>query len=169
MLLEMTPAQADILSYAQLSGMISFELMEKEVADCQAGLAEMLQSSTSAESFQSILVTYMVQSIFPGVNVNVIATPRGFIVKGKVPDPQIAEKIMEIFAKLVPRGDKTIINMMEIKPQQVLLCVKFFEVGKHLVSRVGINWKVLLQTGSQLLAFGATYPTIMVPEIWTMV
>jgi pilus assembly protein CpaC len=163
-LLEMTPKEAEILSYAQASGMISFELSGRNLSCQNEMLADSLMNSDSVSNFQSILMTFMVRSIFPSVDVKIFATPRGFIVRGHVPDPQMASKIIEIFTKLVPGGERAVINMLKVRPQQVLLCVKFFELGKNVLQRVGINWEVLLQTGSKMLAFGAYFPPPPISE-----
>jgi len=158
----MTPCQANIFAFALEAGIVSLELTESCGCDDRPDLeclAASLNESTSLGEFQSTLVSYMLRSFFPTVDVAVTSTPRGFLIEGKVPDPQIAGKIMEIFEKLVPGGNKTVVNMMDIQPQQVLLQVKFYEVSPSIISRVGVNWQVLMQAGGQMLGFGAVFPS----------
>lgn len=158
-LLQMTPDQAEIFSFALASGLVSLELTRSSEYQNDVGIVKQLLTSKSVGEFQSILVTYMIRSLFPGVNVSAISTFKGFILKGTVPDPQIAIKITEIFTKLVPGGERAVISMLDVQPQQVLLCVKFYELTANLTSRVGVNWKAIFQTGGQLLGFGAVFPS----------
>jgi pilus assembly protein CpaC len=129
------------------------------ISECD-GLLENLFESSSLENFQSVLLTYTLNSLFPLLNVKVTSTPKGYIVEGKVPDPQMATKIMEIIVKLVPRGEKAVINLMDIEPQLVLVKVRVYEVKKDFLSRVGLNWKVLFDNTNQSLAVAAVYPRV---------
>lgn len=156
--LEMTPEEAEAFAYAEISGIIFLELAGVDSDTSNDLLVDRLLHSHSLGDFHSALVTYMLGNLFPLVDINVISTPKGYIIEGKVPDPQMAMKIMEIMVKLVPGGERAVIDMMDVEPQQVLLCVKVVEVSKEIISRIGINWQVLLQTATQSLAFGAVYP-----------
>jgi Flp pilus assembly protein CpaB len=162
--LEMTPRQAEILAFAQQTGLISLEVIQFDRCDEHDCLAEMLLNSESFGEFHSTLITYMIRALFPSVCLKVTATPQGFIVEGRVPDPQMAGKIMEILTRLVPGGERAIINLMDVEPQQVLLCVKVLEVAKDVLSRVGVNWSVLYQNNNQALAFGAIFPPVSPPN-----
>lgn len=102
----------------------------------------------------------MLRDLFPFVHLTAIASPKGIIIEGDVPNPQLAAKINEVITKLIPGGELAVIDLMKIEPQQVLLCVKVFEVAKDITSRVGINWQVLFQTSTQSLAFGSIFPAI---------
>jgi pilus assembly protein CpaC len=66
---------------------------------------------------------------------------------------------MEILVKLVPGGEKAVINLMNIEPQQVLLCVKVMEISRNKALDLGINWEVLYQTACRTIALGAVYPS----------
>jgi len=158
-ILEMTPRQADIFSFAVESGRVSLENSHVAQLDECNPLLEMLLQTDSVENFQSVLVTTMINSLFPQVDITVTSTPRGYIVEGEVPDPQMAGKIIEIITKLVPRGDKAVINLMDIEPQLVLISVKVFEVKKSILSRVGVNWKVLFQNINQSFALSSIFPS----------
>jgi pilus assembly protein CpaC len=157
-LLEMTPKETELLSYARQVGVVSFDLNGANPTNEHDELSEMLLNSLSEGNFHSALVTHMVRSLFPHVNVQVTATPKGYIVSGKVPDPQIAGKIMEILQKLASGGDQAIVNLMEVDPQQVLICVKVFEIQKDVTTALGLNWQALFQKGGETLAFAATFP-----------
>ena len=158
-LLEMTPKQAEIFFYAQQTGKVSIGFVENSpTAQNDDALLEKLLRSESAGNFQSVLVTYMIRALFPGIDINITATPKGYIVKGKVPDPQVAGKIMEILIKLAPGGDKAIVDLMDVNPQQVLVCVKVCEVVSDFRCRLGINWQSLWSQSGQQIAFGATFP-----------
>ncbi len=157
-ILEMTPREAEIFHFAMESGIVTMENSSSSgmcETDC---LLESLFESDSVEKFQSILITYTLNSLFPLVNIKVTSTLKGYIVEGKVPDPQMAIKIMEIITKLVPRGDRAVINLMDVEPQLVLIKVRVYEVKKDFISRVGLNWEILFQNCNQSLALGAVYP-----------
>ncbi len=157
--LEMTPQQAQIFSFAEMSGTISLESMGTEVQEEERNeLVQNLFNSESARNFNSVLITHMIHTLFPSVKVKVTASSKGYIVEGNVPDPQMASKIIEIINKLVPDGDKALVNLMEVEPQQVLLRVKIFEIAKGMRSRLGLNWRVLFQNDGASVAFGAVYP-----------
>jgi Flp pilus assembly protein CpaB len=157
-LLEMSPKQAEIFFYAQSAGAISLSLMDQHVKEQDNPLVEMLLESESVGAFHSVLATYMIRTLFPQVDVNITATPKGYIVAGKVPDPQKAGKIMEILEKLAPGGDKSIVNLMEVEPQQVLLAVKVFEMDNDVRQRLGINWELLFHHADGLVAAAGVYP-----------
>ncbi len=158
-ILAMDPLQARIFAFAVESGIVTLDNTNSSLLYEDSGLLEMLFDSDSLEDFQSILVTYMINTLFPLVNTTVTSTPRGYIVEGMVPDPQMATKIIEIISKLVPRGDKAVINLLDVEPQQVLIAIKVFEVKKDILSRVGINWKVLFQNANQSFAVGSVFPS----------
>jgi len=158
--MEMSLQQADLFSYASASGIVSLELEGSYPMEKHKDLLAMLLESDSTENFQSILVTYMIQALFPEVCIDIIATPRGFIIEGTVPDPQMADKMIEIITKLVPGGDKAVINLLDIEPQQVMLAVKLYEVQRELLGRVGLNWQAIFQSGSQTFALGAFLPAV---------
>lgn len=156
--MEMTAKQARTFAFAIASGLIALDLADLDNEDLCNPLVKELLKSDSLGKFQSTLVTYMIRKLFPLVDLKIIATPKGYIVEGDVPDPQMAEKIMEILVKLVPGGERAVVNMMNVEPQQVLLCVKVLEVSKDIILRYGINWHVLYQTACKSLAFGSVYP-----------
>lgn len=162
--LEMSADQAQIFEYAKSAGFVTLDL--EEPCKCENNpeiledLARQLLQSHSLVEFQSILVSFTLHTLFPNVDVSVLATPRGFVIEGLVPEPQIAAKIMEVFEKLVPGGNKSVVNMLDTRPQQVLLKVKFYEVSPSFLSRVGINWHVIAEAGGQLLGFGAVFPPV---------
>ena len=157
LLLEMTPQQTEILSYAQQSGNFSLELAKENFVPNDDLVERLLESKSSGE-FYSTLLTHTVSSFFPRIAIKVTTTPKGFVVEGRVPDPQVADKIMEIFAKLVPGGDKTLVSLLEIAPQQVLLEVTVLEVQKDISKDLGINWKVLFSNNGESAAFAAVFP-----------
>lgn len=163
-LLEMSPKQAEIFFFAQTAGVISLSLLDQHVKEQYNPLVESLLESESIGDFHSVLVTHMVRTLFPGIDINITATPKGYIVGGRVPDPQKAGKIMEILEKLAPGGDKSIVSMMEVEPQQVLLAVKVFEMDNTVRQRLGLNWELLFRHGGGLVAAGAVFPRPPIPD-----
>lgn len=163
-LLEMSPREAEVFHYAEGSGVISLALMNTKPTHVHEELVEMLLKSDSVGDFHSVLVTYMMRSLFPTSSIKILATKKGYIVSGKVPDPQMAGKIMEILTKMTPEGDKTIVNLIEADPQLVLLRVKVFEVTKDIQARLGVNWEFLFQQANEVIAFGATFPRPLVTD-----
>lgn len=157
-ILELTPHQAEILSYARHAGFVFVELSGEDTYEPPNGLAHQLLASKSAASFRSILITHMIRSFFPRINIKVTAGTRGYAIEGIVPDPQTAAKIIEIFAKFVPGSERELVNLLLIKPQQVRICVKVYEVQRNVLLRLGLNWELILQNGASSAAFGAVYP-----------
>ncbi len=159
-ILEMNPREAEIFSYAKDSGILSLENAGMpQMNDCCDLLLEKLFESDNLERFQSVLITHTVNSLFPLVCIDVTSSPKGYIIKGKVPDPQMASKIIEIIVKLVPGGELAVINLLDVEPQLVLLKVLVYEVKRDFVSRVGVNWRVLFENINQSFAIGAVYPS----------
>ena len=159
-LLEMSSRQAELFCYAQQAGVVALGLLQDEKASdpSRDQLVQLLAASESAENFRSILVTHIIRSLFPHVNVKVIATAKGFIVSGRINENQIAEKIKEILLKLAPDEKQAMVDLMDVAPQQVLLCVRLMEVDKEVESRLGINWKSLYQNGSESVALAGVFP-----------
>lgn len=159
--LEMSPRQAEIFSYATQSGSVFLELSSIDHhTDKHKDLVELLLESESPGNFHSALVTHMIRTLFPNVKVVITATPKGYLVEGNVPDPQMAAKILEIIQKLVPDGEKNIVNMLDVEPQQVLICVRVFEVDKGISSRLGLNWRLLFHNAGATVALAAVYPQV---------
>jgi pilus assembly protein CpaC len=159
-LLEMTGKQAELYSYAEQAGTLSLGLIQ-DGTPRPAGnddLGKLLSTSNSPNNFYSLLATHMIRSLFPHVDVTVTATKKGYIASGKIAEPQIAVKIREILEKLAENGEKDVIDVMEVVPQQVLLCVRVLEVVKEAKGRVGINWQALYQSGSEQIALAAIFP-----------
>lgn len=187
-LLEMTPREAEVFTYAREVGDLTLSLYpggsrdRAEVAAALGGqmrdygcgmspeemkLVARLRESRSVDNFESLLFTHVTNSLFPGCDVSVVATKKGFILSGQVDDPQAAEKIREIFRTLMHEdtdegsGDTStpIVDLMEVVPQQVLLCVRVVEVAKTAREKLGINWNLLFSSsrvGS--LTVGGTFP-----------
>jgi Flp pilus assembly protein CpaB len=162
--LEMTPHQAELLGYAQTAGSLTLELADNSQPYPPHRLVEKLTEADSAPDFQSILVTDMIRTLFPNVDIRLTAAPKGYILEGRVPDPQVAAKIIEILARLVPEGEKAIVNLMEVKPQQVLLCVKVVEVVRDYVQHLGLNWELIFKNAGAIATAGAVYPTTPLPN-----
>jgi Flp pilus assembly protein CpaB len=158
-LLEMTPREAEILSYAQSAGRTYLVPSEENPSRQHIEIKDILLESRSSEEFRSTLVTYLVGKLFPRVDIKIIATAQGYVVSGRVSDPQKAEKIIEILEKLAPGNERAIVNLMEVEPQQVLLCVKVFEINKDEMARLGINWKFLFEHDGRTAAFAAVFPS----------
>ncbi len=157
-LLEMTPKQAEILSFAERAGIVSLDLMDTEQPEEKGNFIESLLDADSTGDFQSALITYMMRGLFSNVNIYVRATPKGYIVSGKVPDPQMAGKIIEVLTKLSPGGDTAIVDLMEVDPQQVLICVKVMEVTKNIMANSGLNWQLLYQNAGEVVGVASFYP-----------
>ncbi len=157
--LELTPHEADLLAYAQTAGNLSLELADNETPSTDNKLVHKLRKSESAGEFQSILVTHLIRELFPQVDIKITAAPKGYIIEGKVPDPQMASKILEILARLVPGGEKSMVSMLDVEPQQVLLCVKVLEVDRNIDTRLGLNWQALFSHNGNSVAFGSVFPT----------
>lgn len=156
--LEMTPRQAEIYSFAMSSGFVSLENHNPALMnECNAFLDTLFESD-SVENFQSHLITHTINTLFPLVNINVTSSPKGYIVQGRVPDPQMAGKIIDIITRLIPRGEKAVINLMDIQPQQVLISVRAYEVRKDFLSRFGINWEVLFRNLNQSFGVASIFP-----------
>ncbi|MEI8366505.1 MAG: hypothetical protein WCF65_08835 [Parachlamydiaceae bacterium] len=68
-------------------------------------LVEQLLKSKSDENFNSILATHVLQSLFPGTNVKVVVTGKGYIVTGKVNDSVLSDNIIKILNVLAPNGE----------------------------------------------------------------
>lgn len=163
LLIEMTPRQAEVFAYAQQTGTLSLGLSE-EPRDYDFGenedpdFADKILDCRSAGNFNSTLVTHMIHTLFPKVDVCIDSTTKGFIVSGKVSDPQIAYKIIEILEKVAPGGKETVVDLMEVVPQQILICVKVLEVSRDKVFNLGVNWAAIFNDGQTNLGFGATFP-----------
>ncbi|MDP1834741.1 MAG: RcpC/CpaB family pilus assembly protein [Chlamydiales bacterium] len=155
--LELTPHESEVLSYAQRAGSVYLEMAGEQCVPPTC-LTSQLLASKSAASFRSIIITHMIRSFFPGIDVRVTAGTRGYAIEGTVPDPQIAAKITEIFAKFVPGGERELVNLLNVRPQQVRICVKVFEVQRSILERLGLNWEALVTSGGGTGAFGAYYP-----------
>lgn len=162
--LEMTPRDAELMGYAQTAGNLSLELAENDSSYQQHRLMEKLSEADSAADFQSVLVTDMIRTLFPNVDIRLTAAPKGYILEGKVPDPQVAAKIIEILARLSPEGEKAIVNLMDVQPQQVLLCVRVVEVQRTYLEHLGLNWDVIFQNAGAMASFGAVYPPTPIPN-----
>lgn len=157
--LEMSPRQAEIYMYALQSGSVTFMLAADDPEQDPDSLVNRLLVSGSTGQFHSALVTHMVRSLFPGVNVKVTESHNGYIVEGNVPAPQVADKILEILQRLTPAGQKGIISLLEIDPQQVLINVRVFEIAKSVKARLGINWKAIFQNDGASAIYSAVYPS----------
>ena len=157
--LELTPRQAEIFTYAIQTGSVALTLPDPEVTDRHRELVQMLLESESPSQFHSVIVTHMIRTLFPHTNVRVTESHEGYIVEGNVSDPQVGAKILEILARLVKAGDKGIVNMLEIDPQQVLIMVRVYEVKKDITSNLGVNWKALYTNGGTSAAIAAIYPS----------
>jgi Flp pilus assembly protein CpaB len=158
-LLEMTPREAEIFTFAQSSGILSLNLVDENSYVPSYYLSDQLSTSETPEDFRSILVTHMVRDLFPKVDIQITATTKGYVVSGKVSDPQKAEKIIEILEKLAPGSKMEIVNLMDVEPQQVLLCVKVFELSKEVSKHLGLNWKALYENNNgESVAFAAVFP-----------
>lgn len=158
-LLEMSSREAEILSYATNSGIITFSLSEERPDRyAYSELTDLLNNAHSAGNFDSILVTHMIRTLFPGVDVQIIANTRGYIASGTVHDPQIAAKIREILFKISLGGEKTVVDLLKVEPQQVLLCVKVMEVDRDTIMHLGINWEAVWQKGMESLTLAAVFP-----------
>jgi pilus assembly protein CpaC len=118
----------------------------------------LLLTSKDDGTFNSILATFAIRKLFPGVDVTVVSTPKGFIAKGNVNEPQVAEKIREILVKLSHEGEKDFVDLMKVDPQQVLICVRVLEVSKEVTCKLGINWKALYENSGYSVALGAVFP-----------
>ena len=162
-LLEMTPRQAEIFSYARETGSISLTFDEENSEWDNEELSEMLLKSRSKDNFRSILITYMVRALFPGVYVDVTATAKGYVVSGQVSDPQTAIKIMEVIQRLARVDENSIVNLMDVQPQQVLLSVKVFEINKTVTESLGLNWEVLFKHHGGSTALAAVFPSPISP------
>jgi Flp pilus assembly protein CpaB len=157
--LEMSAREAEIFSYALQSGEINLGISnDKSEDDGYERVAELLMNSHSKHNFNSILITYLIRSLFPGVHVQVVATTEGFIVSGRIKDPAIAEKIRETLTKIAVGGEGSVVDLMKVEPQQVMICVKVLEVVRDYAFNLGINWQALLETNGGKVAFGAVFP-----------
>lgn len=158
--LEMSPRDAEIFQYAQSVGEVSLDIAEEDKSGNTTNnlLANQLSDSRSTEEFRSTLITHLVQELFPGIPIRINVTAKGYVLEGKVADPQKADKILEIVQKLAPADDKSIINLMDVEPQQVLIHVKVLEVDSTLTSSIGVNWQVLFNHDGGNAAFAAVFP-----------
>lgn len=139
-LLEMTPEQSEVLSYAELSGEISFDIDKEGRPYGRDELVEKLLKSKSDENFTSILITHMLQSLFPGADIKIIATGKGYIVSGTVADVQTAGKVVKILDMMAPGGNKGVVNLLEhSEAVEVLAASKELKVGEHL-SPADYDW-----------------------------
>ena len=160
LLLEMTDREAEIFNYAEQAGTLSLGTIKKgeERSDKDDSLGALLRTSKSPNNFYSLLATYIVRQLFPHVDVTITATKKGFIASGKITEPMTAVKIREVLEKLSENGEKDVVDLMEVVPQQVLLCVRVLEVIKEVKSRLGVNWQGLYQSGSEQVALAAIFP-----------
>jgi pilus assembly protein CpaC len=152
-----------VFSYAQQTGILSLGLSEESQPydfgeEREPDFADKLLDCRSAGNFNSALVTHLIQVLFPNVDVTIDSTTKGFIVSGKVNDPQIAFKIIEILEKVAPGGKETVVDLMEVVPQQILICVKVMEVRRDTLFNLGVNWAAIFDDGQTNLAIGATFP-----------
>ena len=162
-LFEMTPRQAELFSYALEAGSVTLGLIQKGASSLNEKneLVEMLTNSKSAANFKSILATYIIRSHFPNVDINVSSTSKGFIISGSIHEQQVAAKIKEIFVKMSENGEQDVVDLMVVKPQQVLICVKVLEVDRDVKLRLGINWESIFERSGESLALAAVFPRPM--------
>ena len=45
--------------------------------------------------------------------------------------------------------------MLDVEPQQVLICVRVFEVDKGVSSRLGLNWRLIFRNAGATVALAA--------------
>jgi len=158
-LLEMTKRDAEIYSYASGSGDITLGLSENRLFRPENDdLHTLLHNTHSVNNFNSILLTYLFRQLFPGIDIDISKTSEGFIVSGVVRDSHIADKIRETLIKVAKGGEKAVVDLMKVKPQQVMIAVKVMEVSSEYQSQLGINWQALLENGGGAIALGATFP-----------
>ncbi|MFQ5729380.1 MAG: Flp pilus assembly protein CpaB, partial [Waddliaceae bacterium] len=159
-LLEMTDKEAEIFSYAEQAGTLTLRIIQSGEPRSTENdeLGKLLLTSKSSNNFYSLLTTNMIRSLFPNVDITITATKKGYIASGRIPEPQIAVKIREILEKLADDGEKDVVDIMEVVPQQVLLCVRILEVVKEVKGRIGVNWQALYQSGTEQVALAAIFP-----------
>lgn len=161
-LLQMSPREAEIFSFSQHVGVLSIGLIQKdnesEETPDEERLRNLLLTSKSNGNFNSILATYMIRTLFPDVDVSVIASSKGYIVSGRVEDPQVAMKIKEILEKLCAGGEKDLINLMDVVPQQIMICVRVLEVDKDIKTSLGVNWQALYEHCGTSVALASVFP-----------
>lgn len=157
--LEMTTRQAELFSYAKKCGEITLALSDFRMPDLDNDeLADMLHNCHSVNNFNSVLITYLVRQLFPGVPIDITKTKEGYIVSGTVKDAHIADKIRETLEIVAAGGAESVVNLMKVEPQQVMICVRVLEISSDYQSRLGVNWKALLENGGGAVCFGATFP-----------
>ena len=167
-ILEMTPREAEIFTYGQQAGALSIGMTQdepnsentiaREESKELIELRDVLLTSRDDGTFNSLITTYMIHKLFPLVDVKVTATPKGYIASGKVNKPQVAEKIREILEKLSEQGERDFVDLLEVVPQQVLICVRVLEVDRNIKASLGINWETLYENADYSIALAAVFP-----------
>lgn len=105
-----------------------------------------------------VALTDQLKKILPDAKVELGVANGAIVVRGRVADATVAEKVMQVVAPY--SGTAKPINLMEIAGgQQIMLQVKFAEVSKDAISALGVNWGI----GNGVSKFGASVPGQIAP------
>lgn len=91
----------------------------------------------------------------PNSNVTISTNGNGLVLDGQVSDPAAAARIEALATASVPEGGSIVNRTSLAGNTQVMLRVRFAEVERTLVQRIGVNWGNITRLGSDFY-FGLT-------------
>lgn len=103
----------------------------------------------------------MLHAMLPGEPVAVRAAFDGILLSGTVSSPAVAANAMTIAERFAPDA---VSNLMNVRgSQQVMLAVRFVEMQRDMVKRLGINGVGTIATGGALSLIGEISSLILAP------
>jgi Flp pilus assembly secretin CpaC len=143
--LEVTSQEAEALSSAASVGSLS--LVSGSPSDAAAKRANPHQNGFLKPDIKELLVT--VRESFPNVPIHMSYEGDSLTVKASVTDDDQAKQIRDTLNQLLPPYID-VIDMIKIKPQQVLLRVKVLEMSKTVQDDLGLDWSLLFDNSGNL-------------------
>lgn len=100
-----------------------------------------VKNLTIEVSINSSAIKELIKKLNPDENIEVHATPRGVILKGKVSSSKIAKNMTDVARRFLASDTDEVVNELSVtQPTQVMIKVKIAEVNRSVLNQLDINW-----------------------------